>query len=173
MAREVSAKTKLALGATGLALLVPMLMHFEGLRNKPYKDATGILTVCYGHTGGVEPGRNYTDEECLDLLMQDIDKHAPSISAITVPLTDGQRAAFVHFAYNVGESSFRSSTLVKKANTGDLPGACAELSRWVNTTRAMAPGERCSQVLLADGRCQEQLPGLVRRRAAERALCER
>ena len=70
------------------------------------------------------------------------------------PLTDGQKAAFLSFAFNVGNGAFCSSTLVRKANTGDMPGACSELSKWV----------------YAGGK---QLPGLVKRRAAERAMCER
>ena len=69
-------------------------------------------------------------------------------------MTDGQKAAFLSFAFNVGAQKFCGSTLVKKANQGDMPGACAELSRWT----------------YAGGR---ELPGLVKRRAAERALCER
>ncbi|WP_370551208.1 lysozyme [Comamonas sp. CMM02] len=59
------------------------------------------------------------------------------------------------FGFNVGEGegAFCKSTLVRKANAGDVQGACAELSRWT----------------YADGK---QLPGLVQRRAAERQMCE-
>ncbi len=70
-----------------------------------------------------------------------------------LPLTDGQRAAFLSFAFNVGEGVLCKSTLVRKANAGDLQGACAELSRWT----------------YAGGK---QLPGLVQRRAVERQMCE-
>ena len=63
-------------------------------------------------------------------------------------------AAFLSFAFNVGNGAFCGSTLTRKANAGDMPGACAELSRWT----------------YAGGK---QMPGLVIRRAAERQLCER
>ncbi|WP_417283029.1 glycoside hydrolase family protein [Comamonas sp.] len=43
---------------------------------------------------------------------------------------------------------------MRKANAGDIDGACAELIRWT----------------YAGGK---QLPGLVKPRAAERQLCER
>jgi lysozyme len=54
---------------------------------------------------------------------------------------------------NVGSDAACKSTLMRKLNMGDLAGACSELSRWT-----MAGGK--------------VYPGLVRRRAAERALCE-
>ena len=56
-------------------------------------------------------------------------------------------------AFNVGNARFCSSTLARKANAGDMAGACAELSRWT----------------YAGGK---PLPGLVKRRATERAICE-
>ena len=60
------------------------------------------------------------------------------------------------FGFNVGEGegAYCKSTLVHKANTGDMLGACAELSRL-----AYAGGK--------------QLPGLVQRRAAELRMCGR
>ena len=88
------------------------------------------------------------------MLYKDLAKHADALSCVRAPLTDGQRAAFLSFAFNVGDDAFCRSTLVRKANAGDFDGACAELSRWI----------------YAGGK---QLPGLVKRRAAERQLCER
>ena len=41
-----------------------------------------------------------------------------------VPLTDGQRAAFVSFAFNVRNKAFCRSTLVRKTNPGDIDGVC-------------------------------------------------
>jgi lysozyme len=88
------------------------------------------------------------------MLADDLAKHAEALNCVKTPMTDGQKAAFVSFAYNVGVQGFCGSTLVRKANAGDMTGACAELSRWV-----MAGGKK--------------LPGLVNRRAAERELCEK
>lgn len=58
------------------------------------------------------------------------------------------------FNVGEGEGAYCKSTLVHKANTGDMLGACAELSRL-----AYAGGK--------------QLPGLVQRRAAELRMCGR
>ena len=149
-------KTRLitAIGAAATALVVPLVMHYEGTVPKTYRDPVGILTACTGHTGPeLRMGQAFTRQQCEAMLCADLEKHANALACIHQPLTDGQTAAFLSFAFNVGEGKFCSSTLVRKANAGDMPGACAELSRWVN----------------AGGK---PLPGLVKRRAAERAMCE-
>ena len=86
-------------------------------------------------------------------LLADLLKHADALDCVKKPMTDGQKAAFLSFAFNVGTGAFCGSTLARKANAGDMRGACAELSRWT----------------LAGGK---EMPGLVKRRAAERKVCE-
>lgn len=147
-------KTAAVLGASVLAIAAPLVMYFEGRVNRTYADPVGVLTSCYGHTGPeLKLGQMFTDEQCLAQLEADLAKHAVALDCVRYPLTDGQKAAFLSFAFNVGNGAFCGSTLVKKANAGDMPGACSELSRWT----------------FAGGK---QLPGLVKRRAAERQLCE-
>ena len=153
----MSDKAKLIakIGATAVALVIPVVTYYEGKVNRTYVDPVGVLTSCYGHTGPeLKPGQTFTDEQCLAQLEVDLTKHAIALDCVRVPLTDGQKAAFLSFAFNVGTGAFCGSTLARKVNTGDMPGACAELSKWV----------------YAGGK---QLPGLVKRRAAERAMCER
>jgi lysozyme len=58
----------------------------------------------------------------------------------------------VSFAYNVGGGNYCGSTLVRKLNAGDTAGACNELTRWTRAKGIV-------------------LPGLVKRREAERQLC--
>lgn len=149
-------KTRLvtAIGAAATALVVPLVMRYEGTVPKTYRDPIGIITACTGHTGPeLRMGQTFTRQQCEAMLFADLEKHASALACIHQPLTDGQTAAFLSFAFNVGEGKFCGSTLVRKANAGDMQGACAELSRWVN----------------AGGK---PLPGLVKRRAAERAMCE-
>lgn len=139
----------------GIALAVPLVAGFEGLRQKVYIDPVGIPTACYGHTGPeVKVGQTYTMTQCEGLLMEDLLKAKAAVDrCVKVPLTEGQRVAFTSFTYNVGEMAFCTSTMVRKVNAGQLPAACSELDRWV-----YAKGMK--------------LPGLVKRRAAERASCE-
>lgn len=142
------------IGAAAVALAVPLVMHYEGTVQRTYRDPIGVLTACVGHTGPeLRMGQVFSKEQCADMLDGDLLKHAKALDCIHQNLPPGPTAAFLSFAFNVGEDKFCSSTLARKANAGDIAGACAELSRWT----------------YAGGR---QLPGLVKRRAAERAICE-
>lgn len=143
------------IGAGAVAMVLPVVLLYEGTVHSTYKDPIGIVTACTGHTGPeLRMGQRYTKEQCETMLYGDLLKHADALSCIKTPLADNQKAAFLSFAFNVGNGAFCKSTLARKANAGDLMGACAELSRWV----------------MAGGR---ELPGLVKRRAAERHLCEK
>jgi lysozyme len=149
------AKLAAKIGAGATALAVPLVMLYEGYVPWVHRDPIGRLAACYGHDDQtMTPGKRFTAAECQAMLDQDLLKHAQALDCIKHPLTDGQKAAFVSFAFNVGNKAFCDSTLARKANAGDMAGACAELSRWTR----------------AGGR---ELPGLVKRRAAERELCER
>ncbi|MCG3784626.1 lysozyme [Delftia acidovorans] len=153
----MSNKAKLiaAIGAAVAALAVPLVARYEGTVQTAYRDPVGIVTACTGHTGPeLQMGQVFTREQCEDMLYKDLLKHTAALECVKAPMSDGQKAAFLSFAFNVGNGAFCSSTLARKANAGDMHGACAELSRWT----------------YAGGK---QLPGLVNRRAAERQLCER
>ena len=70
---------------------------------------------------------------------------------IRAPVTEGQFIALLDFAYNCGEGALRRSTLLKLLNAGKVINAGYEFKRWAR----------------AGGR---ELPGLVRRREAEKEL---
>ena len=147
-------KLAVKIGAGAVALCVPLVMYFEGTIQRVYRDPIGILTSCTGHTGPeLRMGMVFTKQQCEQQLLADLLKHSEALDCIKVVMTDGQKAAFLSFAFNVGTGAFCGSTLARKANAGDMRGACAELSRWT----------------LAGGK---EMPGLVKRRAAERKVCE-
>ena len=134
------------IGAATAALVVFTVALYEGTVLRTYRDPIGIVSACTGHTGNgpdIHERAVHRDARC----------GFAQVRRVKRPMNDGQKAAFLSFAFNVGNGAFCSSTLVRKANAGDMPGACAELSRWT----------------YAGGK---QLPGLVNRRAAERKLCE-
>lgn len=142
------------IGAGAAALTVALVAAWEGYKPTVYADPIGRTAVCYGHDDPtLVLGQTYTRAQCEGMLADDLFKHAQALRCVTKPMSEGQRAAFVSFAYNVGEKQFCASTLVKKANAGDMAGACAEISRWT----------------YAGGRYWQ---GLANRRAAERAVCE-
>jgi lysozyme len=136
-----------------LAISVPLAASFEGLRERPYYDVTGILTICYGETLGVNAKDRKTPAECRTMLETRMQGFAIQVdNLVTVPMTTERWAAMTDFAYNVGINKFAKTTLLKKLNSGDTVGACNELLRW----RFAGPVE---------------LEGLKRRRIAERELC--
>ncbi|MFH7244233.1 MAG: lysozyme [Spirulina sp.] len=141
------------INAEGLA----MIKHFEGLRTTAYQDSVGVWTIGYGHTSmagppQVYPGMVITVAEAEAILQQDLDLFERGVSqALTVTTHENQFSAMVSFAFNVGLNAYRNSTLLRKHNAGDFAGAANEFPRWV----------------YADG---QVLPGLVRRREAERTL---
>lgn len=135
---------------TGLALI----RQFEGLRLSAYRCPAGIPTIGYGTTAGVKMGDTITKERAEELLREDVKRfEAQVLRLVKVPLTQGQFDALVSFVYNLGAGNLSNSTLLRLLNAGDYKGAAAQFDRWV-----YASGKRLS--------------GLVKRRAAERALFE-
>jgi lysozyme len=155
MARPLLKTVAAVLAASALA--VPVIGKFEGWRNVGYRDpAPGAFeTICAGHREPGVLGQTYSDQRCAELLSQDAVKHGLEIARCLPPdLPIEVRAAFTSIGFNLGAAAFCKSSMSRKALAGDLPGACASLSLYV-----YAGGKRLS--------------GLVSRRAAERALCER
>lgn len=151
----MSVKKRLAIGALSLSATgLLALAGYEGFRNEAYIPVPGdVPTVGFGSTEGVKLGDKITVEEGLERLYRDVGVVESAIArCVKVPLTQGEYDAYTSFAFNVGGSAFCSSTLVKKLNSGDYPGACAELKRWG----------------YADGKV---LPGLVERREREFQMC--
>ncbi|CAI1527524.1 lysozyme [Serratia plymuthica] len=129
-----------------------LIKEFEGLRLQAYKCPADIWTIGYGHTADVSANDVITEEDAIFLLRQDVAESERAVNKyVHVPLTQNQFDALVSFVFNLGVGNFRTSTLLKKLNAGDDDGAAQEFGRWIH----------------AGGKA---LPGLVRRREAERAL---
>lgn len=132
---------------------VELIRRFEGLRLEAYCCPAGVLTIGYGHTGAdVTKGKTITLDEAEALLRADLLEFEKRVQQIvTAPLTQGQFDAMVSFAYNIGIGALQRSTLLRTLNAEDYAGASAEFMRW---TKAGAV----------------ELPGLVKRRTAEREM---
>lgn len=142
------------IGAAAAGVLMAMVPANEGTVLRTYKDLGGVLTYCTGATENAQWGRTYTPAECAAQLDRDLARHAEGVMAcVHVSMTDGQKVAFVDFAYNVGVGAFCGSSVARRANAGDMAGACAALSMWDKV----------------NGR---PVAGLIKRRAVERAFCE-
>lgn len=156
------------------------LMHqYEGLRNKPYLCPAHIWTIGYGHVLyqdqirlpmarvegkevamirkeyplKPEDNRVWSQEEIDALFRQDVATFERGVLRLA-PSVAGRQGAFdacVSFAFNAGLGNFQKSTIRMKANREDWDGAAEAFMAWTK----------------GGGR---ELPGLVKRRKAEKAL---
>lgn len=144
------------IGAVAATALLAFTPAWEGTELTTYRDLGGVLTYCTGATESAQWGRTYTPAQCRAQLDRDLERHAAGI-AKCIPmdrLTDGQKVAFVDAAYNIGVSAFCGSSMARRANAGDMAGACNALLMWNKVGG-------------------KEVRGLTRRRQAERELCLR
>jgi len=133
---------------------IDLVKASEGCRLTAYRDAVGVLTIGYGSTGGIHEGQTITQEQADAMLLDDLDAAAEGVrKLVTVPLNQGQFDALCDFVFNLGEGRLRDSTLLRLLNQGRYGEAAVQFKFWV-----MAGGH--------------PLPGLVTRRAKERAMFE-
>jgi lysozyme len=124
-----------------------------------YWDAIGkVWTIGWGHTGPVNghplgPGVTITQGAADALLAEDLRVYEVCVeNVLSRPTSQLQFDAFVDFTYNDGCAAFRGSHLLLLFNSGLFQEAADELLKWDH-----------------DGQGNE-IPGLKRRREAERAL---
>lgn len=131
-----------------------LVKHFEGCKLAAYKCPAGVWTIGFGRTAGVKQGDTCTQMQADLWLKTELSAQERTINEfVTVKISQNQRDALASFIYNVGAGAFKKSTLARKLNNGDYVGAAAEFGKWTK----------------AGGKT---LPGLISRRAAERALFE-
>lgn len=159
---------------------VELIKSFEGIVDgdprtvnlDAYLDPVGIWTIGWGHAvrfrgqflrgadnrgiaRALYPG-GITRAQAEALLRGDLVDYASNVAALVkLPLSDAQFGALVSFAFNVGVGALGQSTLLRKLNARDLPGAADQFLVWNKG--------RKNGVLV-------ELPGLTRRRRAERAM---
>ena len=133
----------------GLALI----KEFEGCQLEAYLCPAGVPTIGYGHTRSVELGQVISKAEADALLREDLVSAEDAVDwLVTVSINDNRFSALVSFVFNVGTSAFEESTLLSLLNANaEMDIVANQLLRWNKA------GDR-------------ELPGLTRRRQAERAL---
>jgi GH24 family phage-related lysozyme (muramidase) len=148
---------------------VDLIKGWEGFRATMYNDPVGHCTIGYGtlvHMGncdGRPAERPYangvTEEKATQLLAQKAAEFAHVVNDhVHVALNQNQFDALVSFVYNIGPDNFKRSTLLRLLNQGNYASAPVEMRKWVKARQNGA---------LVD------LPGLVKRRAAEADLFQK
>ena len=125
---------------------------WEALRLRAYDDGVGITTIGYGHTEGVRPGDTCTREQAELWLTDELESYALRLLPFMIREPSQQQFdAMLSLAYNCGVAAIGKSSLMRKYNEGDDKGASDWFLMWNRAGGKM-------------------MPGLSRRRAAERAI---
>lgn len=114
------------------------LMHkFEGCRLTSYLCPAGIPTIGWGNTfyesgRKVKLGESISQERADRLFEWVASSFETQVrSLLKVELNENQFSALVSFAYNVGITNLRSSTLLKKVNINkDDSSIFTEFLKW-------------------------------------------
>jgi lysozyme len=148
---------------TGLKLI----KMSEGLFLHTYLCPAGIQTIGYGHTGpDVKMGMTITDEQATALLVKDLKHFEDAVTKyVKVPLNENEFSALVSLSYNIGEGSPTDthkrglywSPVLSYLNANQRQEAA---DSFLNHDKARDP--KTKQLI--------ELPGLKKRRLAERAL---
>lgn len=133
-------------------VLLALIRRFEGCRLRAYRCPAGVWTLGWGATGpGIGPGVTWTQPQADARMTVDAGIYTAATVKLCPKLAGDRLGAIADFSFNLGPTRLAGSTLRRKLNAGDLPGARRELLKWVR----------------GGGRV---LPGLVLRRQAEAAL---
>jgi lysozyme len=135
---------------------IALIKLFEGLRLEAYQDVAGVWTIGYGHTKTAKKGMTISEREAEALLREDVREAEQAVTRLVkAPLNENEFSALVSFVFNIGEGAFARSTALRRLNAGDREGAAAAIELF---NKATINGKK------------QTIPGLVRRRAAEKAL---
>lgn len=154
--------TATTMGVSAKAL--NLIKSFEGERLKSYRDTGNIWTIGFGSTYNHDAGRKVQEGDIIDKetalrwLRLDAGKFAAGVKKLVkVPINQNQLDSLTSFAYNLGLGALQNSTLLRKLNAGSpKTEVAAEFLKWNK-------GRNSAGILV-------ELPGLTRRREAEKEL---
>lgn len=132
---------------------IDLIKESEGFRAKAYLCPARVWTIGYGHTKGVKPGMTITKAQGEAMLRADLKIYERHTSAAlgNAKTTQGQWDALVSFCYNAGPGNLNKSSMLRLHKQGQYKAAADAFLNWTK----------------GGGKV---LPGLVRRRKAERSL---
>lgn len=127
----------------------------EGFRNRAYKDSKGLLTIGVGHLIKTDEehllNATLTDDQVKELLKSDLKWCSEAVeSSVKIPLTQKQFDALYSLCFNIGETNFKKSTVVKKINANDLKGAADAIEMWNKPAVLIPRRKREKALFLAD-----------------------
>ena len=129
-----------------------LIEEFEGDELVAYRDSGGIESIGYGHTGDVQPDEHITQAQAITYLQGDVKSASNAVEAcVEINLTPNQFSALVSFEYNTGGLAGSPGLALINAKLFE-PAWDDHFCLWIHDAQGHTDA------------------GLVRRRAAERAL---
>lgn len=125
---------------------IVFVMGKEGKANVAYQDIGGVWTICVGAIKDkegkpVKKGLRYSDQDCLELLGRDVGVAEKAIQqCVTTPLYQNQFDALTSLTFNIGNTAFCKSTLVRVLNQGRLSEASMQFKKWTYVKGVFSPG---------------------------------
>lgn len=124
---------------TAIEIAVALCRRFEGFSSVPYLCPAGVPTIGFGSTyyaDGTkvtlqdqpisrEHAENLLEAQLVNIYMAGVIKASPGVVAFQDVL-----GALTSFAYNLGVPRYRASTLRRRVDAQDWPGAVHEIKRW-------------------------------------------
>jgi lysozyme len=135
---------------------IDLIKRFESLQLEAYLCPAHVWTIGWGHTADVQPGMRITEQRAEELLSLDIGWVERDLSSVIhAPLTEGQHDALVSLCFNL------------KGGPRQLPKIAPKLVAKIESRDYAAAALEFLDINRAHG---QVLPGLTRRREAEREL---
>lgn len=133
-----------------------LIGNAESCRRDPYVCPAGVLTDGMGNTHGVKPGTVKSDQQIAAEWERNILDAESCVNryANGKNLSDDTFSAVTSITFNVGCPTMKQSTMFAlfREKKSAWPSACNQFPRWVYAGKTI-------------------LPGLVKRRDAEKQLC--
>jgi lysozyme len=107
---------------------IKLIKHFEGVRNRPYRDAIGLWTCGVGHLIGDGKqlpdsyNKTFTDAEIDALLLKDLarfEKGIAKLFPVSFKFTQGMYDSLCSFSFNLGLGTLQRSTVRSALLHGD------------------------------------------------------
>lgn len=129
-----------------------LIKQHEGCKLEAYLCPAKVWTIGVGHTKGVKEGDVITEDQADEFLREDVKDSEQCVkNSASAVLQQHQFDALVSLVFNIGCGNFRKSSLLRYLNNGHSHLVPDEFGKWV----------------YGGGKV---LPGLVKRREAERRL---
>ncbi len=141
------------------ALGLDIIKNHEKCVLRAYQDPRGRWTIGWGHTGGVQEGDFWSQEEADAALVLDVASAERTVASYVYrDLNENQFSALVSFVFNEGSGTFYKSSILVYLNHNQFEEACVAMALY--------------NIMHVDG-VRVVSTELIRRRADEQALFRR